>query len=128
MVRVGRVKWAPIRWVEGAATGEEASIPRAIRDGPSTRGKTDNLPCDRQGLAHFLCVIIFIISSYLTKLILLFSYQVSNFNMTENPFLFSVQNGKVAERKRDGRNTPMALSVTCALPFLVLLLYIAVLF
>ena len=41
---------------------------------------------------------------------------------------FGVQNGKVAERKRDGRNTPVALSVTCALPFLVLLLYIVVLF
>ena len=41
---------------------------------------------------------------------------------------FGLQNGKVAERKRDGRNTPVALSVTCALPFLVLLLYIVILF
>ena len=38
------------------------------------------------------------------------------------------QNGKIAEGKRDGRNTLVALSVTGALPFLVLLLYIAVLF
>ena len=42
--------------------------------------------------------------------------------------LLLFQNGKIAERKRDGWNTPVALSVTCALPFFVLLLYIAVLF
>ena len=42
--------------------------------------------------------------------------------------ILALQNGKIAEGKRDGRNTLVALSVTGALPFLVLLLYIVVLF